>query len=400
MLEQPMSAALSAGFQPFAQLTLTAGEAAPLGLAPGILRLQRVWPQAPDHFGLEYADQQGRLAPGQWLGDQPQFLKIFKATARLVKGEGTNLWADPVRQIFLQPGGADRRLVGLAPLLNQEQGEMIVHRPERRAVVRLRQQGQLLYAKVVRPERTAALVATMQQMQQLAAGHFRTPAVQAYDAERGILYLTALPGKSVGDLLDEGALAMAAHHSGLILQRLHRFPLPATAQPHTAEGEIGVMEKWLQQLRWLAPTTAQAINAQTARIDKALRAATTPVVLLHRDYYDKQIFLWVNPATGSTEHGLLDFDLLAVGEAALDLANVLVHFELRTIQGRCTWAESATATSALLAAYEPSPAVAARIAAYADATRLRLACVYSCRPAGVPYVEALLARLGRPVGGA
>jgi aminoglycoside phosphotransferase (APT) family kinase protein len=115
-------------------------------------------------------------------------------------------------------------------------------------------------------------------------------------------------------------------------------------------------------------------------------------VLLHRDYYDKQIFIEEDGRTG-----LLDFDLLATGEAALDVANALVHFELRALQGRYSTTDGARAKAAFIAAYRPTPVVAQRLQAYADATRLRLACVYSCRPAGLAHVSALLASIGQVV---
>lgn len=52
----------------------------------------------------------------------------------------------------------------------------------------------------------------------------------------------------------------------------------------------------------------------------------------------------------------------------------------------------------LLEAYQPSHQVEQRLAAYADATRLRLACVYDCRPAELVLAPHLLALVGRPIG--
>ncbi len=51
-------------------------------------------------------------------------------------------------------------------------------------------------------------------------------------------------------------------------------------------------------------------------------------MLLHRDFFDKQV---VVDADGRP--GLLDFDTLAAGEAAVDVANMLVHLELRRCSG-------------------------------------------------------------------
>ena len=94
----------------------------------------------------------------------------------------------------------------------------------------------------------------------------------------------------------------------------------------------------------------------------------------------------------------MDFDTLAVGEAALDLANALVHLELRALQGHCLPHLAETAAKALLEGYRPDRQVRRRLQAYADASRLRLVCVYALRPRQEP-VSALLDRLGQPVIG-
>ncbi len=97
--------------------------------------------------------------------------------------------------------------------------------------------------------------------------------------------------------------------------------------------------------------------------------------MIHRDFYDKQVF--VDPEGGI---GVLDFDTLCVGEPALDVANMLVHLELRSWQGRCSRGPASKAAGAFLDGYDPPPKVQARLGAYRDSTRLRLACLYAYRP--------------------
>jgi aminoglycoside phosphotransferase (APT) family kinase protein len=50
---------------------------------------------------------------------------------------------------------------------------------------------------------------------------------------------------------------------------------------------------------------------------------------LHRDLHDKQLIL------DETGVGLIDFDLAALGDPSLDLANLVVHLQGREAQGRC-----------------------------------------------------------------
>jgi aminoglycoside phosphotransferase (APT) family kinase protein len=374
-------------------LALATDAATRLGLSPGPLTLQRVWPQAADHFGLEYRDAAGAIIPGQWIGDAVQFAKIVRATERAAassrRGAVITLPAD---QILLQANGTDRRLVGLAPLLDEPGATMVLHRPERRAVVRLARPEGVIFAKVVRPERIHDLARIMLAIHEVAAGHFRTPPIRSLDVKQGILYLATLPGRSLHDLLAGTTLTEAAAAAGTALRHLHALPIASQAQPHTAAAEVAVLEQWVQRLAWLAPTLTAPISARLPQVAAALRSATSPVALLHRDYYDKQIFL-----APDGKPGLLDFDLLACGEAALDVANALVHFELRASQGHYRAIDAEHAKAAFLESYRPPLVVAKRIQAYADASRLRLACVYSCRPIGLAQVSALLTSIGQTV---
>jgi aminoglycoside phosphotransferase (APT) family kinase protein len=102
---------------------------------------------------------------------------------------------------------------------------------------------------------------------------------------------------------------------------------------------------------------------------------------------------------GDGRAGLLDFDTLAVGEAALDVANALVHFELRALQRLCLPEQARAATLEFLDAYGPGPEVRRRLDAYADATRLRLACVYAFRPLSSTLPALLLGSIGRSLLG-
>lgn len=383
----------SALFGRFTELDCPAGLVEHHGLAAGPLTLRRVWPQQADEIALEYVDTQGQLLAGLWLGDHAKFTQRCQTLApQAPNATAEPPWALPARHLLFLPRGLDRRLPGLAPLLATPQATLLVHRPERRAVVRLQETAGVRYAKVVRPARAHELAALMQPVQELAAGSFQTPTVERVDAAQGILYLSALPGQALYECMGQGQLVALAHATGRLLRQLHGLPIPAAAQPHSADHECQVLDKWLRQVGWLAPTLAQALQPAYAQVCAGLQAGLSPSVLLHRDFYDKQVFITTAGATG-----LLDFDLLAVGEGALDVANAVAHFELRALQGNYDLATAAAAIDALLDGYQPTAFVQRRLQAYVDATRLRLACVYSCRPYGLAYIPALLARMGKPL---
>jgi len=182
--------------------------------------------------------------------------------------------------------------------------------------------------------------------------------------------------------------------AGCALRALHAAPPPADIRVHSGSDEIEILRRWLQRLEPFVPRLGGPFRTVAAGVFEGLAASPAPHVLLHRDFYDKQIFVDKNGRIG-----LLDFDTLAVGEAALDVANALVHFELRALQRRCPPEEAAAVGLALLEGYQPAAQLCRRISVYADATRLRLACIYGFRPRRVPVAFALLTRVGQPVVG-
>ena len=76
--------------------------------------------------------------------------------------------------------------------------------------------------------------------------------------------------------------------------------------------------------------------------------------------------------------GLLDFDLMAVGPPAVDLANVLVHLDLRVRQGLV--ADAAPLRAAVLEGYQPGEDQLAELPRRERTTWQRLAAVYAFRP--------------------
>jgi len=365
-------------------------------IMPRTLHLQRIWPHAPDHFGLAYTDEQGHRFMGQWVAEANEFLRLVKAIKRTTTVQSAGVLPMPALGVLIQIGGADRKLPGLAPLLAQPGAELIVHHPERRAVVRLATPSGLCYAKVVRPARAAALAATLRTMQKMATGQFAVPRVLATDEAQGVIHLAALPGVALYARLNSEQLVVAARRAGATLRSLHTLALPAEAIGHTALDEVQVLHRWQAHLARVTPGLLPAFQALVEPVCAALVADASPPVLLHRDFYDKQVF-WDEDSSSAEADGLLDFDTLAVGEAALDLANALVHFELRALQAACSPELAQAAAAALVAGYAPDPAVCARLQVYADATRLRLACVYACRPAASHLSPHLFAQVGRPL---
>ena len=349
------------------EVTKRLGVAAPLAL-------RRAWPRSPDTLLLEYLDCSGRIVPAQW----------FRSPA-----EEPGLLSAAGGEIMLQPAGTDHQLPGLSSVVERRHTSLVSHRPGQRAVVRHDDGVSVRFAKITRPSRIGRQLDPLMYLTELPGRPFGLPEVLEVDEGRGVVWSSALAGRSLHDRLAEPGLQAHAGSLGRSLRWLHQAPPPANAARHDAGAEIDLITAQLGLLEIFAPTVARRVKGFAPAICDRLSKNAQGDALLHRDLHDKQIF--VEPC-GSI--ALLDFDTLATGEPALDVANMLAHFELRAIQRCCSKSGAARAADAFMIAYDPGNGVRQRIPAYLDAARLRLACLYAYRPRWPEVPDALIARLG------
>lgn len=338
------------------------------------LALRRAWPRDNEHLLCEYASANGGPVAAQWFAD-PHRLRAVAATTpgdiEILESAG----------VLLQRGGADRRLAALRPLVAAQGAALVVHRPERRAVVRHTDGGETTYVKVMRPGRTGELIRHAALVAAQASGAFRTPRPCACDDGRGIIVWDELTGRSLFTLGAASEAAEGWQSAGRALARLHDGAVPGL-QTHRARDEAALVQRWLSQ----AAAFGLLPDVDTAQsLAPLLDDPPAPLGLLHRDLHDKQLV-----HQPGTPIGLLDVDTLAVGERALDLANLLVHVELRARQSRLGTAAARTACEAFLQAYRPDASTRRRLDAYAVASRLRLAAVYAFRPRWRAVAQDLL----------
>jgi len=154
-----------------------------------------------------------------------------------------------------------------------------------------------------------------------------------------------------------------------------------------------VLERWARTLDAHAAAGPAALAAARVRgavpgvAEALLGPAPAPAVPLHRDLHDGQVLV-----DGGGRVAFLDVDTLAAGEAALDLANLLVHLELAALLGAGD--DVGACAAALRDAYAPDADVLRRLDAYAAAARLRVVCVHAFRPTGA-RAAGLLDRMGQ-----
>jgi hypothetical protein len=350
-------------------------------LAPSGLRLRKAAPRGSDRLTLELDGADGRVCAGQWHADAAearriaaQLRKRFGDTSVDVLGRG---------HLLVQHAGTDAKLTGLHRLVTRPGAQLVAHRPERRAVVRLGD----TYVKVVRPGTTANVVAPLAAVRPPG---LRIPEVLDADDERGLVTVAALTGRTLLDRMadptsDDEELATWAKQVGVALRVLHRHHAETPRLAHDGAAETVAAKHWLEAASRYGLVDAGRWRPRLQRVGAVLDGVPPELALLHRDLHDKQILLQPGQPVG-----LLDLDLATYGDPALDLANLLVHLDLRARQGVCSEQRAAACSAALVGGYSPDRVMAGRLAGYASASRLRLAGVYSFRDSPPGLVDGLL----------
>ncbi|MFF0902606.1 UNVERIFIED_CONTAM: phosphotransferase [Kocuria sp. CPCC 205316] len=328
------------------------------------LRVRRAWPADSPRIVLELEDEHGRVRAGE-----------------ATPGPGRP-WT-----VRVLPHGEDPRLPGLAAAVAAG-GRVVVHRHRRRAVVGTPDRFVKFLARAQAPrvaERSDRLHGLG-----TAAG-FAVPAVLSRAEDR--VEFSVLRGRSLHEL---GAAGQTDAYRAAWEEWARCWPALATAVPgaelpeHAAEDEARTLARWAVHLEAFPglleapPGTAAALARRIGEELSALPAARRTRVVLHRDLHDKQLLF------DGARLGLLDFDTAALGEPELDLANLSVHLELRAAQGLLDPALRAAGQEAVSVVSRALGADPARLALHAEATRLRLACVYAFRPQGRGVAQDLL----------
>ncbi|CAN5210975.1 hypothetical protein BH24ACT1_BH24ACT1_07870 [soil metagenome] len=356
-----------------------------------MLQLRRAWPRHPGHLLLDYRDGEASVA-GQWFADRDRLQAVAEQTAS-VSPNGVSCDADV--GVLLQRRGVDRRLPVLTDVVANGEATLVVHRPERRAVVRRTRSSATTYVKVVRPGRALPGTAELPGL--------RVPSVLGAQPHRGTIEHAELAGRALHDLLGDAGdgstgtdtVSRAFGAAGRAVRALHATTPPAEIPSHRPDDEVAVTARWVNHA--LAHPVLDRVDRARAtaaleelRTDLGALASPSTLTLVHRDLHDKQVLV-----VDGDDAGILDLDTLAAGDPALDVANLLAHLELRVLQGHCGPDVSAAAGEAFLDEYRPDRELRKRCDAFADATRLRLACVYAFRPRWRNLASHLLASTRR-----
>ncbi len=276
----------------------------------------------------------------------------------------------------LLPAGTDPRLPALDRLAAE--GEVISHRVNRRAVVRLRTSGH--FVKVVKPRKAPAVIEAADRGAPFARGFRFAHALRDPEREQsGAVTLEALAGRTLHSIGQDSSVSAAEWDEiwaawARAWVAVAASPTPEGVAHHTAENEAEVLRIWGQRIAQIEPDLT-AVADLTATIAHRIAAHPADPVLAHRDLHDKQL-LW----DGSGRMGILDVDTIALAEPALDLANLRAHVRFRVRQE--LWSPDAAdiAVSHIDAVAERLRVEPERMALAEAATWLRVGGLYLFRP--------------------
>lgn len=367
-------------------------------------RTSRAWPRRTGHLLLELHRADGTngdlphgIAGGQWFADATEAAELAASTP------GAELHG----HVVVQTGGVDGRLPRLRSMLDTPDARLLTHRPGRRAVLRVPAGDGVEYLKVVRRSRAADYARRAETAARLLEGTARVPTLLGIDD--GVMRWADVGGRTLHDLgraadWDAPRARSAWAHVGTAVERLHsayeRYGAadPVSGVPlarHTVAGELSAIDHWLDPAIELGLLDGAAAAEARALVGELLGGslaegdpwpADAALGVLHRDLHDKQVLM-----DGDDDlPAIIDVDTLAVGERALDVANVLAHLDLRHDQGLLSSDAARASRHGFLG--EVSAVPADRLTAYLAATRLRLAAVYSFRPQWWEVARHLLER--------
>ena len=274
--------------------------------------------------------------------------------------------------------------------------EVLKYKPGRRCVLAYQLDGRprQVIGKVFRDERGRRLHRLQQHLWQNgfgpdAADHIHVPRSLAYVPEMRMQVQEHAPGETLDQLVTNTDIKPLIPLVALGIAKLHQVPAPPEMRSYLLADELESLERFAATLIKVRPQSARKV----AHLHDALRAwadqlPPLPVAApVHRDFYYSQL-LFSNPSLT-----LIDFDLCALGDPAIDVANFTAHLYFLGLESLGNWealAHEADMFMAFYARFHPvDDTFRQRCAFYQAATFFRLMKVVARRPGWEHHFDAL-----------
>jgi aminoglycoside phosphotransferase (APT) family kinase protein len=235
----------------------------------------------------------------------------------------------PLLETALDPKAMQVRLAALGLKAERlDRAELIRHKPGRRALIRYnltdgaRSRSMIGKMKARRPDvRTPALHDALRAGGLDGRGPHRVGVPRSYGRidDLSLWLQEAVPGRPLTDLLSPSSSTGASRRAGAALAHLHRTSVE-TSRCWTMDDEVGVLDRALDAARAIMPDAAQDIDSVMAGARAlASRLGAVETCCIHRDFYSDQVLV------DGEDVWLVDLDLCAEGDPAIDLGNHLAH---------------------------------------------------------------------------
>ena len=222
--------------------------------------------------------------------------------------------------------------------------EVFKYKPRRRAVLGYRLNGrspqtnrlieQEIIGKVFRDERGQRLFALQDALWCNGFGPYATdnihvPRVLAYIPKMRMLVQEKAAGRTLNELVETTHLNPFMPASAEGLAKLHNSQLPTqlarqgtfALKPYTLADELAALRPYEATVVAERPFTRALMSQLRQQLEQWAEALVEPetAVAIHRDFYYSQLLF------DGLRLTLIDFDLLALGDPAIDVANFVAH---------------------------------------------------------------------------
>ncbi len=283
----------------------------------------------------------------------------------------------PHLSVCLQPQEVARRLYGS---YEPTEASLAGYRPGMRCQIRYtdRASARVVFGKSAFEREPGASFRSQRKaseaLAEAGAGIF-APAPLAYLEDLSLTLVEGVPGESLYEKIRRSAPVDAeVRRSAELLARLHGSHTEGITREFPTHKELTVIDAWAELTAALKPDRAGRALRASAWMHRSVPEGTHAPVVIHRDFYDRQVMF------SDQRTALLDVDTLARGDAELDVGNFLAHLKLRDAQGRGQGEDSVgSLRRTFLNAYDGSLRED-RLRWYEAGTLFRLAFVYTARP--------------------
>lgn len=188
------------------------------------------------------------------------------------------------------------------------------------------------------------------------------PAVLAFDAVSGVMTQALAPGRPLLPMLDGPDRRRGLRAAAEALAALHRSHARLGPATTPADHIADLIHPHPRVVGRALPALAPRLGAIVAALIVPPRHRRVPAVPIHRDAHARQMLL------DGRRLWLIDWDLAAMGDAALDVANFRVYLRTHVARGD-------DAAARFLDAYaRHDQTIGARLPPYEALTCLRLVC--------------------------